>query len=153
MHSVSFSCGRAQQHVASGSPLPWDGHSLSSSSVSVLWQSRRKTLVHTLVPQDFGVSQVACPVRQPAANSCQRCWITEQYPVERTSLEYMPVSTVYKRQNALLVSMLTALPSFLHSGVDVRVVQLRALRHCPSSRSREPHPRHRGKMVPSMDPT
>lgn len=58
------------------------------------------------------MSHVACPVPQPAANSCQRCWITEQYPAERTSLEYMPVSAVYKRQNALLVSMLTALPSF-----------------------------------------
>jgi len=54
---------------------------------------------------------------QPAANLCQRCWITEQYPAEQTFLEYLPVSAVYKRQNTLLVSMLTVLPSFaLRSG-------------------------------------
>ena len=116
MPSVSFFCGRAQRHVASGSRLPWGGHSLFSSSLSVLWRSRRKPSVHTLVPRDFGMSHVACPNPLPrsptAANSCQRCWITAQYPAEQIFLEYMLVSAVYKRQNTLLVSMLTALPSF-----------------------------------------
>jgi len=54
-------------------------------------------------------------------------------------------------RQTLLVSMLTAclLP---HSGMGIRVLQLRALRDRPSSRSWKPHPGHRGKMVPSMDP-
>ena len=65
----------------------------------------------------------------------------------------MLVSAVYKEAEHASGIHVNGVCLLLHAGVDVRAVQLCALRHRPSSRSREPHPGHRGKMVLSMDPT
>lgn len=63
MPSFSCSCEGAQRRAASGSYLSRDGPSSSSSSLSVLWRSKRKISVHTLVPPDSGMSHAHCMSR------------------------------------------------------------------------------------------